>query len=285
MKTLHIFNILWLLLSLELSGQIKGNVTDKETGQPIQFANVFQMGKPVGATTDLNGNFEISSLSEDCSLIVSAIGYESQQIECKPGTFVIQLSPKTYSLPGIIVKPQKKTRITIETFNKKKMHDYFGCGGYPWIVTKYFEYKPEYNTTPYLDNIRILTSASGNVIFNFRLISILDDGSPGQDILGKNLIVKAQSGTNKSTMIDLSTYNLSFPKTGLIIAVEWLIIEQNKYEWNGTSRYYPQFGSVTKEGESKTWNYVGGKWFRTTLMPPTVKNKYQELAAELTLTN
>jgi len=47
----------------------------------------------------------------------------------------------------------------------------------------------------------------------------------------------------------------------------------------------PQFGSVTKEGAVKSWNYVGGKWIKTSFMPPTEKNKYKELAAELTLTN
>ena len=288
MKTLHTISFFLFLLSNSLSGQVKGTITDKTTGQPIQFANVFLKDKPIGATTDLNGNFEIKSIPADYILIVSAIGYESRQFNASTETIKIQLAPKTYELSGIIVKPQRnKARLTIETYNKNKIHNYFGCGGYPWIVAKYFEYKPEYYSTPRLNQIKILTSASSaeTVIFNFRLLTVQEDGSPGRDLLDKNLIVKAQSGVNKNTIIDLSSYNLTFPQTGFMIAVEWLIIDQNKFDWKGSVQYLPQFGTVIKEGECKTWNYVGGKWFRTTLMPPTEKNKYKVLAAELTLTN
>jgi hypothetical protein len=284
----HTISFFLLLLSITLSGQIRGTVTDKASGLPIQYANVFLQGKPIGATTDLDGNFDIKSVSGEYILIVSAIGYESQQFRASSETIIIQLVPRTYELSGVIVKPKKnKSRLTIGSYDKNKIHDYFVCGGYPWNVAKYFEFKPEYNSTPRLNQIKILTSATSrdSVIFNFRLLSIQEDGSPGLDLLNKNLIVKAQPGVNKNTIIDLSSYNLTFPQTGLIIAVEWLIIEQNKFDWKNRIQYLPQFGTVTKVGESKTWNYVGGEWTRITLMPPTEKNKYKELAAELTLTN
>jgi hypothetical protein len=276
------------LLSINLSGQIRGTIIDKSTGHPIQYANVFLQDRPIGATTDLNGDFELKSNTSDEIIIASAIGYDSQQFKADSETIIIQLVPRTYELSGIIVKPKRnKSQLTIGTYNKNKIHDYFGCGGYPWIVTKCFEFKPEYNSIPYLKQLKILTSANSrdSVIFNLRLLSIKKDGSPGTDLLNKNLIVKAQPGVNKNTIIDLSSYNLTFPQTGLIVAVEWLIIEQNKTDWKYSLQYLPQFGTVTKEGESKTWNYVGGRWTRTTLMPPTEKNKYKELAAELTLTN
>jgi hypothetical protein len=279
---------LFLLISLNLSGQIGGTIIDKSTGLPIQYANVFIQGKPIGTTTDIKGNFEIKSTTSNEIIIVSAIGYDSQQIKADSEATIIQLVPRTYELSGIIVKPRKnKTQLTIGTYNKNKINDYFGCAGYPWIVTKYFEFKPEYNSIPHLKQLKIMSSAisQDSVIFNLRLLSIKGDGSPGTDLLNKNLIVTAQSGRNKNTVIDLSSFNLTFPSSGLIIAVEWLIINQNKSDSKYGLQYLPQFGSVTKDGESKTWNYVGGKWFQVTLFPPTVKNKYKELAAELTLTN
>jgi hypothetical protein len=55
-------SLLLLLISISLSGQVRGIVTDKSTGEPIPFANVFLKDKPVGATTDLKGNFEIKKL-------------------------------------------------------------------------------------------------------------------------------------------------------------------------------------------------------------------------------
>lgn len=288
MKPLPLISFLCFLLSISLSGQIRGKVIDKSTGLPIQFANIFIEGKPVGATTDLNGDFNIKTNTINESIIVSAIGYDSNKSKADTTTLVIHLIPKTYDLSEVIVKPKKyKTKQIIGAYNKNKIHSHFVCGGYPWVVTKYFEYKPDYNTTPYLKQIKILTSSSthDSVIFNLRLLSANKDGSPGVDLLNKNLVAKSQLGVNKNTIIDLNSYNLTMPHSGLIIAVEWLILEQNKANWRNQLQYLPQFGSVTMEGESKTWNYVGGKWYRVTLVPPTEKNKYKELAAELTLTN
>lgn len=275
------------LIPNTLAGQIRGTITDRTTGQPVQYANVFLKDKQIGATTDLEGNFEIQSAPGGSILIVSAIGYESQQFSFQSEIINIQLVPRTYELSGIVVKPQKKSKRILESYNKKKIHSYFSCGGYPWIVTKFIGYKPEYSSTPHLNKIKILTSASSseNVIFNLRLLTVQEDGSPGRDLLDKNLIVNAGNGVNENTVIDLSSYNISFPQSGLLIAVEWLVIEQNKFEWKGRIQYLPQFGSVTKEGDYKTWQYAGGRWLQTSLMPLTEKNKYKELAAELTLTN
>jgi CarboxypepD_reg-like domain len=284
----HTISFFLLLLTINLSGQIRGIVTDKSTGFPIPYANVFLKDKPVGATTDINGTFEIKSNIMDNVLIISAIGYDSQQFKPNTDNIMIQLVPRTYELSEITVKPRKnKSLLIVETYNKKNIHDYFACSGYPWIVSKYIGFKPEFNLTPSIKQIKILTSATprDSVIFNFRLLVVNEDGSPGIDILGKNLIIHAQNGRNKLTTIDLSSHHISFPKTGLIIAVEWLIIKQNKAGSKYELQYLPQFGSVTKEGNNKTWIYVGGKWIKTSLIPPNEKNKYKELAAELTLTN
>jgi len=272
MKILHTISFLLFLLPITLSGQINGTVIDNSTGNPIQFANVFLQGKPIGATTDIKGVFEIKTTTINEIIIASAIGYDSQQLKIDSGTIIIRLIPRIYELAGVTVKPRRnKTQITIGTYNKNKIHDYFACGGYPWIVTKYFNHMEEYRSTPYLKQIKILTSANSqdSVIFNLRLLSIKEDGSPGFDLLKNNLIVRALSGVNKNTTVDLSPYNLTFPETGLIVAVEWLIIDQNKTDWKYKLQYLPQFGSITMVGESKTWNYLGGKWIRTTLMPPT----------------
>lgn len=287
MKAIITLILFLFLIPNTITGQIRGTITDKTTRQPVQYANVFLKDKPIGATTDLNGKFEIESAPGGTILIVSAIGYESQLFIPETENFNIQLIPKTYELSGIIVKPQKKSKRILESYNKNKIRSYFSCSGYPWIVTKFIEYKPEYSSTPHLNQIKILTSASSskNAIFNLRLLTISEDCSPGKDLLDKNLIVNAKYGVNENTIIDLSSYKLTFPKTGLLIAVEWLVIDQNKSDWKGRIQYLPQFGSVTKDSNNKTWQYAGGRWLQTTLKPLTEKNKYTELAAELTLTN
>jgi|WetSurMetagenome_2_1015567.scaffolds.fasta_scaffold00007_144 hypothetical protein len=278
-----------LVLSVaDLSGQVRGKVTDRSTGLPIPFANVFVADKPVGATTDGNGNFDVVLGPVDSILVVSAIGYESQKYRSGTESLSIMLTPATYELPVVTVRPSKhKSQLVIGQYNKNKIHSYFACGGFPWIVTRYFAYRPEYGKTPLIKQLKLLTSASSgdSVIFNLRLLSVNPDGTPGTDIAGRNIIVKAEKGVNKNTTVDLTGYNLTFPETGLIVAVEWLVIDQNKANWKYQLTYLPQFGYQVREGKDNNWIYVGGRWTRSTLTSPGVKNQNKELAAELTLTD
>ena len=41
--------------------KISGKVTDKKTGEPVSFMNVYYEGKGVGTTTDLDGNYVVES--------------------------------------------------------------------------------------------------------------------------------------------------------------------------------------------------------------------------------
>jgi len=96
----HTFSFLLFLLSINLTGQVRGTVIDKTTGLPIQYANVFLQGKPIGATTNPNGNFEIRQASGDDILIISAIGYDSQQLKVSSEIKIIQLIPRTMNFLG-----------------------------------------------------------------------------------------------------------------------------------------------------------------------------------------
>ena len=76
-KTFFLF--IALLAGLFCQAQeIKGNVKDKNTGEPIPFANVFFSGTLIGATTDLEGNFSFLIPAEGkYELVVSYVGYEA----------------------------------------------------------------------------------------------------------------------------------------------------------------------------------------------------------------
>lgn len=44
----------------KLSAQIRGVVTDSETGDPIPYLNIYYEGKGVGTVTDIDGNYSIA---------------------------------------------------------------------------------------------------------------------------------------------------------------------------------------------------------------------------------
>ncbi len=59
---------------------VKGNVTDKATGEPVSFASIQIKGTMQGASTDLDGNFSIDA-PRTATLIFSFVGYKTQEIE------------------------------------------------------------------------------------------------------------------------------------------------------------------------------------------------------------
>ncbi|MEM9884906.1 MAG: carboxypeptidase-like regulatory domain-containing protein [Bacteroidota bacterium] len=76
--------LLFSLISFYLiaqTGTIRGNVFDKDTGDPIIYANVILSGTTFGANTDLDGFFSISNLPEGTyDLVVTYLGYDSTAI-------------------------------------------------------------------------------------------------------------------------------------------------------------------------------------------------------------
>ena len=61
---------------------VKGVVKD-ETGEPIIGANVLVKGTTNGTITDLDGNFSISNVRENATIVVSYIGYSTMEVPVK----------------------------------------------------------------------------------------------------------------------------------------------------------------------------------------------------------
>ena len=57
--------------------KISGKVTDKKTGEPVSFMNVYYEGKGVGTTTDLDGNYVVESRVGLNELTFSFVGYKT----------------------------------------------------------------------------------------------------------------------------------------------------------------------------------------------------------------
>lgn len=284
------FTLKIIFISTILSAQINGIVVDKETGKPIEYANIWVEKQDIGTTSEQNGKFFFEQNILNQKLIVSAIGYEECKMLIESSNIKIELNPKTYEIEEVFVRPRKSKELIIDNFKKTALHNSFVCSGTPWIVAKYFEYLPIYEETPFLKKIKILTiSETNSATFNLRLFNTNAKGEPTSDILKKNLIVTAQKGKNK-TSVDLSEYHISIPKEGFFISVEWLIIDSNKSEKkrkNGVSEilYNPKFVLLVHENVADNWVYTNGYWRKEDFTLPYDKSKFQDLAIELTLSD
>lgn len=88
---------------------LEGNVLDKDTKEPISFANVFFSGTLIGTTTDLEGNFSLIIPNEGkYELIVSYIGYEKYAQSILSSDDIpflkIELEPEVIKLRDIQVR-------------------------------------------------------------------------------------------------------------------------------------------------------------------------------------
>ncbi len=74
--------------------KVKGKVSFVEDGSPVPYANIQVKGLTgLGATTDLNGMYTIDNVSKDAVLIVTYIGYVTQEVPVN-GRSVIDLTMK-----------------------------------------------------------------------------------------------------------------------------------------------------------------------------------------------
>lgn len=59
--------------------EVKGTVTD-ETGQPLAGANILEKGTKNGAQADFDGNFSINLTNKNATLVISYVGFATQEI-------------------------------------------------------------------------------------------------------------------------------------------------------------------------------------------------------------
>ena len=87
----YLINLSFLLLSsFCLSQQIVNGTVYDEFGNPIPGVNITVKSKPIGITTDFDGNYRIDNIDPGkYTLLVSYIGYKSQEIELYISEFEI----------------------------------------------------------------------------------------------------------------------------------------------------------------------------------------------------
>lgn len=123
MKTSSKLNVKLLLLaifamvSMSLTAQVTvtGTVYDN-TGETVIGASVVEKGQTGGVTTDIDGNFTIRVKKADATLVISYIGYKTQEIALKGRTKVdVTLEPTSEALEELVVVgygTQKRSDIT-----------------------------------------------------------------------------------------------------------------------------------------------------------------------------
>lgn len=94
---------------------ITGTILD-DTGAPLPGASVVAKGTTIGTTTDFDGNFEIAMPEDSNTLVISYIGFKTQEIDVTDQTNVqVNMDMDAAGLDEVVVVgygTQKKTTLT-----------------------------------------------------------------------------------------------------------------------------------------------------------------------------
>ena len=95
---------------MNISGQIKGVVTDSVTNEPLMYVTVQYVGKGIGDITDINGEYEVVSRRGWEELTFSSVGYMTKTVKLSPDVkeLNVKLSPNNMLLEEVVVKPKRE---------------------------------------------------------------------------------------------------------------------------------------------------------------------------------
>ena len=218
----HIFSLIVLLLScLPLSAQqIKGTITDGETGESIPYASVIYKGHNIAVISDIDGQYAIGR-HEGWAISFSAVGYKTQVINVNSKTSSKQdivLQPDRQQLAEVTIRAPKgkysrKNNPAVELMKKviaaKKQtdlanHDYYKFDKYEKmtlaandLTPSRLEKKP-YSSTPWLLDQVELCKYNNKMILPISVEETVSETVYRKDPQSKKVIIKGQqsSGVN-----------------------------------------------------------------------------------------
>jgi len=216
-----------LFLPFIISAQTKGIVKDSISGNVVPYVNINVEGENIATTTEENGTFHLNKTGKGQYLIFSAVGFKKKKVALKNAATVL-LHPEEYQLEEVFISNQKNTK-EIEIGDKKNIVLQAFDNG-PKIDAKFFPYNTSYKKNRYIKAIRIRTDSQiDSALVKIKILAVDSVGFPGNSILKKDILVKIKKGVINQR-INLSDFHLIFPKTGIFIVFEKLLIERNKVE-------------------------------------------------------
>lgn len=291
--------LFFLFISTQLFSQkinFKGKLVDKETQEPIVYANISFLNSNKGISSNEDGTFSMNLNKKylESKVHISCLNYKDTIVLAK------DLHQKTMYLESLnivldeIVLSKKIDQQVVLGEVKSRVEGVHTSG--MRMLAKYFPSDKRAKCCSYLETIEIHFAKKNNhrkkAKFRIRIFSKDDKtGLPKDDILNVNLPVEIEEGQQKTT-IDISNYNIEMPKNGLFIAFEKLFIPFNEYGQNDSDTeneflYAPIIGytKYTKKDRNENfYTFTKGKWKASPLGKIKMMRKYAP-AISLKLTN
>ncbi|MFA9391008.1 MAG: SusC/RagA family TonB-linked outer membrane protein [Prolixibacteraceae bacterium] len=106
MKRIFSLTVFIIACSINIIAQvnIKGTVTDEDSKESLVGATVFEKGTLNGTITDIDGNFSFKTLNNEGVIVVSFVGYLTQNVQYSgESDLIISMKPDVAGLDEVIV--------------------------------------------------------------------------------------------------------------------------------------------------------------------------------------
>ena len=285
--------ILFLFISFQGFSQtinFKGKLLDKENNKPVVYANISFLKANAGISSQENGTFiiKIDKKLLNKKVHISCLNYKDTIVFAKDiHKKTLFLQPKIFELDEIVISKNKNKKIILDKVKRRVTP--FHTNNIR-MIGKYFP--NNLDDIFYVNNVKIYFSKrnSHKAKFRIRIFSVDEKtGKPKDDIFNKNIPISIEKG-EKMVELSLKNYYIDFPKNGLFIAFEKLLIPYNLYNWSNKKNkkisYYAPVIGLTKSKEFKNINrlycFINGGWHKI----PMPDNDFSFVPAiSLTLSN
>jgi len=236
MKTLFLLFFVTMFSFSGLAQTLSGEVYNRDTGEPVPYANIGIIGKNLGTASDENGRYSINlqGIGDTDTLGISCIGFEFRKIsvgeirnQALSGESVrTELSPRVYQLAEISIKPLKIKQYTLgnfcdpgsaygNAFYSKELGTEIG------VVMRI----PKGRNKAFLKNFRFYVGEFSFTSFPVRLnVYTLVDRKPGENILHEPIFIDINS--EGEYFINLEPYHLVL-YDDFFVSLEYFRISDN----------------------------------------------------------
>ncbi len=200
-----------------------GTVVDAATNEPLAFATVQFEGKTVGATTGIDGRFQVKIDEPVSTLKVTYMGYETRLVELNPGApnpdLEIRMGEASNTLKEVVIRNEKyrnKDNPAVELIrqviehkeqNRREGLDYFSLEQYEKVEFALNHIDDKLRNNLIFRNMQFLfdnadTSANGAVNLPFYLYERLSDLYYRKEPREEKTVVKGEQSTSLPGIID-----------------------------------------------------------------------------------
>ena len=247
--------------------EFKGELLDKNTNEPLVYANLSFLDSNLGISTIEDGTFimYIDKKFLDSKIHISCLNYKDTIVIAKDIlNTTLFLHSKIEILEEVVITKILDKQVVLDPI-KRKIQNMHSSG--LRMIAKYFPNTKKNACCNYITKVEVQFPKRQNQQSKFRFRIFDRDektGLPKDDLLTESIPITIKKGET-SVFLDLENYGIEMPKNGFFIAFEKLFIPFNEYgedEHNSeTGKFYSPVMGMTKSKEYRkvTRNYIYAK--------------------------